>query len=210
MVRLEQEFRLRGFRVAVPKSILKRWATVPVDEVCKIIDSVCVVYAMGNLRWAGARVEPSVVAMGLAAGEQMPTAAQIYHDFLNQQRSTRKKLTNTQVKDQVLWLLRFADYRDWNCSPIATVFRHAVAVAAIDGDQGFFKALGERLKEKPIPFKAPRKFSPLPQRVAKRAQMILRARTRSSTTRKNRPRARALTRFCHCCVESKRTTIRRE
>jgi hypothetical protein len=79
---------------------------------------------------------------------------------LNQQQSTRKKLTGAEAKERVLWLLQFQGYRDWNRSPIAAAFRHAVAVAAIDGDQHFFKALGERLKEKPIPFKAPRKFSP--------------------------------------------------
>jgi hypothetical protein len=112
MTRIEREFRFPGFRVAVPKSILKDWAAVPTDEVCRIIDSVRVVYAKGNLKWECARAEPSVVARELATGEQAPTALQLYHDFLNQRRSTRKKLTNAEVKKRVLWLLQFQGYRD--------------------------------------------------------------------------------------------------
>ena len=160
MTRHEQEFRFLGHRVAVPKSMLKAWAAVPAPEVCRIIGSVRAVYAEGNLKWECARVGPSVVARELATGEQALTAIQLYHDVLNQQQSTRKKLTPADVKKRVLWLLQFQGHRDWNCSPIAAAFRYAVALAAIDGDQHFFRALGERLKEKPIPFKAPRKFSP--------------------------------------------------
>ena len=160
MTRHEQEFHFLGHRVAVPKSILKGWAAVPAAEECRIIDSVRAVYIKRSLKWECARVGPSVVARELATGEQAPTALQLYHDFLKHQRSTRKKLTNAEAKERVLWLLQFGDYRDWNRSPIAASFRYVVAVAAIDGDQHFFRALGERLKEKPIPFKAPRKFSP--------------------------------------------------
>ena len=62
MARLEQEFQFRGFRVAVAQSILKGWDAVPVEEKCKIVNSVRIVNAMQNMKWAGARVQ----ARGLA------------------------------------------------------------------------------------------------------------------------------------------------
>lgn len=156
-----QEFDFRGHRVAVPKSILKGWAAVSTNEVCRIMLSVELVYAMQTIKWKCAKVGPSVVATELATGEAARTAHQAFHDFLNHKRSPQKKLTIAEIKERVLCLLQFQGYRDWNRSPIATAFLYAFAVAAIEGDQHFFKALGERLKEKPIPFKAPRKFSPL-------------------------------------------------
>lgn len=161
MARLEQEFHFRGFRVAVPQSILKGWAAVPVDEVCKIMDSVLLVYVMQNHRWKGARVQPAVVATELNTGEQMIKGLQILREGSNLPVPSAKKLTSAEVKDRVLLLLQFKDYRAWNRSPIAAVFPSVVKLAALEGDQRFFKALGDRLKKKPIPFKAPRKFSPL-------------------------------------------------
>ena len=160
MMRHEQEFHFLGHRVAVPQSILKGWAAVPAAKECRIIDSVRVVYMKGNLKWECARVEPSFVASELATGEQAPTALQLYHHSLKHQQSPRKKLTIAEVKKRVLLLLQFQGYRDVNRSPIAAAFWHAVTVAFSDGDQRFFRALAERVKEKPIPFKAPRKFSP--------------------------------------------------
>jgi hypothetical protein len=160
MTRHEREFRFLGFRVAVPKPILKDWAALPTDKVCRIIDSVRVVYAKGNLKWESARAEPSVVARELATGEQAPTALQLYHAELKHQVFTRKKLTGTEAKERVLWLLQFQGYRDLNRSPIAAAFWHAVTVAVSDGDEHLFRALGERVKEKPIPYKPPRESSP--------------------------------------------------
>src|SRR5258708_4479428 len=96
--RREKIFRFSHFHVAVSYSTLQKWAAVPVEEKCKIIASAHVVYAIQDIRWEGARVQPAVVARELVAGEQMPTAAQIYRDFLNQRRSTRKKLTNAETK----------------------------------------------------------------------------------------------------------------
>jgi hypothetical protein len=132
-----------------------------VEEKCKIVDSVRIVYAMQNIKWAGARVQPAILATEVETGEQMTKGSQLFRKRLNFPVPSAKKLTIAEVKDRLLSLLQFKDFREWNCSPIAAVFSHVVALAAIEGDQRFFKALGDRLKEKPIPFKAPRKFSPI-------------------------------------------------
>jgi hypothetical protein len=102
---------------------------------------------MPNVKWQGAKAKPSVVARELATGEQA--------------RSPRKKLTIAEVKERVLWLLQFQGYRDLVGSPIEFAFWCAVTAAISDGDHHFFRALSERLKEKPIPFKPPREFLPL-------------------------------------------------
>ena len=112
MARHEREFQFRGFRVAVPQSILKRWAAVPAQEKCRIIDSASAAYAMQNIKWKCARVQPCVLAKELVAGEQMPTAAQIFHDFSNQRRWTPKKLTIAEAKARVLLLIQFRAYRN--------------------------------------------------------------------------------------------------
>src|SRR5436190_17264314 len=98
MARLEKEFHFCGFRIAVPQSILKGWAAVPVEEVCKIIDSVSAVYAMQNLRWKGARVQPAVVATELETGEQMTKGSQLLRKRLNLPVPSAKKLTIAEVK----------------------------------------------------------------------------------------------------------------
>src|SRR5262249_31908166 len=71
------------------------------------------------------------------------------------------RLTDVQLKRRVLWLLRFSRYRTLNRPPMDRLFKQALAIAADDDDQAFFKALGERLKDKPIPFKSPSKPTPL-------------------------------------------------
>src|SRR5262245_62007616 len=157
MARLEQEFQFRGFRVAVPQSILKAWDAVPLEEKCKIVDSVRLVYMRQNIKWNGARFQPAVVATELKTGEQMNKGLQLFRQGLNLPVPPAKKLTIAEVKDRLLLLLQFKDYRAWNRSPIAVEFLRVVAFAAFEGDQRFFKALGERLKEKPIPFKPPGK-----------------------------------------------------
>jgi len=160
MARLEQEFQFRGFRVAVAQSILKGWDAVPVEEKCKIVNSVRVVYAMQNIKWAGAKVQAPALATEVQTGEQRNRGLELLRESVNLPVPPAKKLTIAEVKDRLLLLLQFKDYRAWNRSPIAAVFLDVVKFAAIEGDQRFFKALGERLKDKPIAFKPPRKFSP--------------------------------------------------
>jgi hypothetical protein len=95
----------------VPQSILQSWAAVPREEVRKIIDSVRAVYAMQNLRWSGARVQPAVAATELETGKQMKKGSQLFRELLNLSIPSPKKLTIEEVKDRVLLLLQFKDYR---------------------------------------------------------------------------------------------------
>jgi hypothetical protein len=84
-----------------------------------------------------------------------------HNDLMAEVRRLQRLPKHRELQERVLSLLRFGLYRDWSRSHIAPLFKQAVAWAADDGDQKFFKALGERLKEKPITLKAPRERSPL-------------------------------------------------
>ena len=137
----EKEFRFYNFRVIVPRSLLTKWAATSTEEVCAIIDSVTAVYAGANRGWKRAKFEPTLEGI------------RTLFEFEN--------LENAELKKRVLWLLRFERYRALNQLPLAKIFKKAVVVAAREGDQHFFKAVGERLKKKALPFKRPSKWTEL-------------------------------------------------
>ncbi len=143
----EKQFRFRTFRVLVPQTLFKRWAAISTREKGRIIDSVRAVYAAANEEWKRAKFKPT--------REGIRTALELTPSIGETLTKTVEKLTNPELEKRVLWLLQFARYRAWNRSPIARFFQRAVTTAAADGDQSFFKALGERLKKKPILFKPP-------------------------------------------------------
>lgn len=72
-----------------------------------------------------------------------------------------QKLDDASVKDDVLRLLEFARYRRWNESPIHGLFCRAVAFAATEGDQIFFRRLGRVLEREAIPFHPPTETTPI-------------------------------------------------
>jgi hypothetical protein len=157
----EREFTFLGSSVAVPGSILKNWALVPEAEKGKVIRSVCAVYLEEKLKIDCASVEPSVVARELMTGEAAPTAIQLWHDFLKNQETPRKKLSRAEVKERVLRLLQFQGYRDCNCSPLEAASWYAFKRAISEGDHHFLRALSDRVEKKPVPYKPPPGFSPL-------------------------------------------------
>jgi hypothetical protein len=76
----EQEFDFLGHRILVPRSVLESWAALSADKVCRILDSVCVVYMKLNLKWGSAQVAPEVVAEELASGKAALSGSQLWHD----------------------------------------------------------------------------------------------------------------------------------
>jgi hypothetical protein len=143
----DKEFHFGRFRVTVPQSVLTKWAATPVDETCKIIESVTALYTSAKAEWTQAKDKPTLEGIR-ALFECFPAKG----DSL---AKTIEKLENRELKKRVLWLLKFERYRALNRPPIAKLFLQAVMMAAADGDERFFKRLGERLKGKAIPFEAP-------------------------------------------------------
>jgi hypothetical protein len=149
----EKEFRFRKYRVMVPRSLLTKWAATSVEETCKIIESVTAVWAVANAEWKQAKFKPTLEGIR-AVFDLLPSRTEPL-------TKTVEKLANPELKTRVLWLLKFERYRALNRPPMAKLFLQAVIMAAADGDERFFKALGERLKDKPVPFKAPSKSTAL-------------------------------------------------
>ena len=137
----------------VPRLLLKKWNATSINETREITESVLAFYAVTRAAWKDAEFKPTLEGIR-AVLELVPSTGETLREAVG-------RLTNPELKRRVLWLLRFARYRAWNRSPIASLFQRAVAMAAVDGDQRFFKALGERLKDKPIPFEPPHETTAL-------------------------------------------------
>ena len=142
----EKEFRFSKFRVMVPRSLLAKWAATSAEETCKIIESMTAVWVVANAEWKQAKFKPTL--------EGIRTVFECFPSKGDSLAKTVEKLANPELKKRVLWLLKFERYRALNRPPMAKLFLQAVMMAAANGDERFFKALGERLKDKPVPFKA--------------------------------------------------------
>jgi len=129
----DKEFFYNGFVVIVPRSVLKVWEA-QVDKQLEMLKVLRRHYAQPITEGILCTLE-----FGRVPGEPLS--------------KTAEKMANPGVKKAVLELLKYEHYRDWHLSPIRDLFVRAATMAALDGDQGFFKGLGERLKKKPIPNK---------------------------------------------------------
>jgi hypothetical protein len=129
----DKEFLYNGFSVMVPRSVLKVWEA-QVDKQLEMLKVLRRHYAQPITEGILCTLE-----FGRVPGEPLS--------------KTAEKMANPGVKKAVLELLKYEHYRDWHLSPIRDLFVRAATMAALDGDQGFFKGLGERLKKKPIPNK---------------------------------------------------------
>jgi hypothetical protein len=150
-----RKFRFRRFTVNVPVSVVTKWEATPIDEFCKILESVSAAYSSLNDSWKRTRSEPIQKAIRWQLERKAVPGEGIlqYHD----------RVTNPNSKDRVLWLLQFQRFRAWNHSPISDLFTQAVMIAALDGDEIFFRKLGRRLEEKPVPYKPTVTLSDLSQ-----------------------------------------------
>jgi hypothetical protein len=193
----EKEFRFGSFRVAISRSLLKKWNTTPAKEKWKIIDSLVAVLYRGVRKVEHAINEPAIEGVRAYSDfsplywekedeedepakfrrsarrlkrmirsyrldsdsldrEEKESEDDYQGDLLEEVRRPQRLLRHRELKARVLSLLRFELHRDWSRSPIAPLFKQGVMWAADDGDQRFFKTLGETLKDKPIPRKVPR------------------------------------------------------
>jgi hypothetical protein len=146
-------FRYNGFDVVVPRSVLKEWEAQAAkwEQMIKV---PLAHYALMRADWAMAKIKP--------IQEGMRCQSELIPEKGDSLLKKLKKLENPEVKERVLELLKYERYRAWNVFPVSEIlFMRAVMMAARDGDEDFFKALGERLKEKPIPYKPPHKPSNL-------------------------------------------------
>jgi hypothetical protein len=148
----DKEFLYNGFSVMVPHSILEEWEANK-HEMIKMIYAVQTLFLRYRTDWVMAKLEP--IREGIRCKSEF--SPQNGDSLLEM----GKKLENHGVKDRVLELLRYKHYRDWHKSPIKDLFTRAVTMAALDGDKRFFKRLYEKLRDPPIPYKPPRKLSPL-------------------------------------------------
>jgi hypothetical protein len=125
------EFQYNGFTVVVPRSVLKAWEAQP-DKQREMIKV---------LREHYDRLQNKPITEGIRCTLEF---ARVPGEPLSK---TAEKMANPGVKKAVLELLKYQNYRAWHLSPIRNLFIRAVTMAALDGDEAFFKALGERLKK---------------------------------------------------------------
>jgi hypothetical protein len=125
------EFPYNGFTVVVPRSILQAWEAQSdkQEEMIKVVRELL------------ARMRRKPITEGIRLKLEFGRIAGIPLS------KTAEKMMNRGVKKAVLELLKYENYRDWQKSPIRDDFTRAVAMAALDGDQAFFKRLGEILKK---------------------------------------------------------------
>jgi len=151
-MRRHRSFKYRGRTVLVDEAIIEKWATVPHAEELAILRSVRLVYTAWLNELKAAKFKPTFEGIRITLtkviqpGDKLPDIA--------------RKL-DTPVNDDVLELLKFSRYRNWNKPPLRTLFCRAVISAAMDGDATFFKRLGRILERKPVPFRAPANATPL-------------------------------------------------
>jgi hypothetical protein len=126
-----KEFQYNGFTVLVPRSILQAWEAQPdkKEEMSKVAPALRDRMKRKPIT-DGIRLK---LEFGRVPGEPLS--------------KTAEKMMDPGVKKAVLELLKYENYRDWHTSPIRDDFMRAVAMAALDGDQAFFKRLGEILKK---------------------------------------------------------------
>jgi hypothetical protein len=127
----DKEFSYNGFVVIVPRSVLKVWEA-QADKQLEMIKVLLAHYARLRNKPITEGIR-CTLEFGRVPGEPLS--------------KTAEKLANPKVKESVLELLKYQHYRAWHLSPIRNLFTRAVTMAALDGDEAFFKALGERLKK---------------------------------------------------------------
>ena len=144
-MRRHRSFKYRGYTLVVDAEIIDRWSNaVTFPAKLRIWRSVREVYT----RWLDE----------VKAAKFYPTAegirAELTLDILPTDKlpDIAAKLDDKSVKDQMLQLLKFTRYRQFNKSPLRNLFVRAVNHAAIDGDKTFFMRLGRILERKPVPF----------------------------------------------------------
>lgn len=136
----------------MPAEVISEWKATQKDE---ILASILSVYSRLESDWKRARFAPT--SEGIRSELQFdPRYAE---DFLK----VDERLRDSRIKERVLWLLQFARFRQWNSSPIRTIFHRAVLMAAEDNDSAFFTRLGRRLEESAVLFKVPAPLSELSQ-----------------------------------------------
>jgi hypothetical protein len=140
----QRDFVFGRFTVTVPEVVVIKWQAMPVEE---IIGSVLANYR--NLRGVRERAEFKPIL------EAIRTELELDVKHAKNLTDLEARLKDHRIKERILSLLQFAHFREWNNSPIKVLFARAVGLAAMDGDDVFFRRLGRRLEEEPIPYKPP-------------------------------------------------------
>jgi hypothetical protein len=144
-------FQFEGAKVLVPRSVLRRWEKIEIEELETVLASIVDAYKHAVQKLRSVHSEPTVegIRVHLSAGI-MP-----WDGFADSWRKLHK--SRVDARKEVLRLLKFTQYREWNFSPLKFLFWIAVLSAAVHGDTRFFIRLGKRLAEKPT---LRRKISP--------------------------------------------------
>jgi len=148
------------FDVEIPRGIILAFCEVGVGEKADVVESLGACWKRLNEEWRAAKLKPVVIGVR-ATAEFNPPVPEPGPDFISEMLRQEQCSNDPKVKEEVLQLVRFCQYRQLNAPWIMPLMSRAALQAIRDNDHEFFKRLGRQLEKTAITFTPPKEGTPL-------------------------------------------------
>lgn len=166
-----KSFRVGRCTVDVPKEIVDAAQSLDPGLTADVVESLGNVWTKRGADWEEAKQLPVTDGIEALLSNQIQKeseAESVLAELLGKDSAdsecelrARQEAWEDRARDLLFRLLRCSRYRDLSAHPVRVILGDAVRSASRKNDHGFFTRLARALREKPLPFRPPREFTPL-------------------------------------------------